>query len=53
VLVRTILWNEKGGIEGNDVTGNVDGPLALARFGFITDIEVDRFGNLYIADDWR
>jgi sugar lactone lactonase YvrE len=55
VLVRTILWNEKGGSGGFgfDVTGNADGPLALARFGIIADIEVDRFGNLYIADNWR
>jgi sugar lactone lactonase YvrE len=52
VLVRTILWNEKGGIFAGE-SSIVDGPLSLARFSSIDGIAVDQFGNLYVVDVWN
>ncbi|MEM2170029.1 MAG: hypothetical protein QW186_09565 [Candidatus Bathyarchaeia archaeon] len=45
VWVRTLYWSEKGGNEKI-----VDGTLLQAKFGSISDIEIDRFGNLYVVD---
>jgi hypothetical protein len=54
VLVRTILWNEKGGIfAGMGESSIVDGSLSLARFSSIDGIAVDQFGNLYVVDVWN
>lgn len=45
VWVRTIYWSEKGGW-----FDNANGTLTQARFSQIWDMEVDRFGNIYLVD---
>src|SRR5688572_2318110 len=37
-------------LAGSADSGDVDGPGASARFGLLPDIDVDKDGNLYVAD---
>lgn len=53
VWVRTLYWSETAGQPVGDLGNGVDGTLLQAKFGLITDIEADRFGNLYVVDTYN
>lgn len=37
-------------LAGNEQAGYVDGPGSTARFALLTDIEIDKQGNIYVLD---
>jgi cysteine-rich repeat protein len=38
---------------GDGTTGFVDGPLLSAKFSHVRGVDLDAFGNLFIADSWN
>lgn len=48
--IRVIDGNQVSTLAGNQTPGHVDGPLAQAAFNFPAAIDMDRHGNIFVAD---